>query len=128
MGTKHVVKVFRPSAGGKRRFAVTQSLPVAAADWCSGDLSCQSTQTWDVRIFARIADRGYVCLLSGGGQWSNRGDHGNYVGTGETAEAALLSAWRLTEDGSDAFGPDLPRQLVAACRDYDDTVQPSAVE
>lgn len=116
--------VLRPSTGGKRRFALTDMKPVVGCDYHSADLPSQSNQTWDLRIYQRIEDRGYVCILIGGGQWSNRGDHGDYIGLGKSAEDALQHAWDQCQDQ----GQEVPNDLMAPARDYDNETIPPPVE
>ena len=113
--------------GAKRRFAVLSNAPVVQEEWSSNrDIPCQGDQQWTQRVWRRIADRGYVACLSGSGQWSNRGDHGTYIGTGETAEAALHDAWGRG-DYQDYEGPP-PSALVSACQAYDSDASEPAVE
>jgi len=134
MSTKPEIKKLQEvDSGGHRaatrRFAVEAKTPVVVQDWCSGDLACQSDQTWDLRIWQRVKDRGYVAYVEGGGQWSNRGDHGSYVGTGDTSEAALMDAWGERYMGDYPHSPDDPPScLVSACRNYDSQASPSPVE
>jgi len=125
--SKHVVKVLRPSTGGVRRFAVVPGDPAVRESWSDNtDIPCQGDQQWDLWVRVRIEGRGYVAFLQGSGQWANRGDHGAYIGTGATAEAALLDAWGRG-DYQDYEG-DPPNDLLAACRDHDAEVNPPEVE
>lgn len=129
--TKHSVITVRPSSGGARKFAVTAGEPAVTEDWHSNtSIPCQSDQSWEVRIYERIQGRGYVAVVDGDGQWANRGDHGRYLGTGATAEAALRDAWARrgdNEDGYDDWGTP-PRALLAAARDLDAEARPVEVE
>lgn len=122
----HKILSIRPSTGGVRKFAVVEGDPAVVADWCSGEMSCQSDQTWDLTVWRRIEGRGCVAKLEGGGQWANRGDQGVCIGTGATAEAALLDAWGRG-DYRDYEG-DPPQDFIAACRDHDCQVTSPDVE
>lgn len=126
----HFTLSIRPSRGGLRKFAVLTKEPAVSSDWQSGNIWCQSNQTWEADVWQRIDGRGFVCRLTGGGQWSNRGIHGRYIGTGSTAEAALLAAWQMDGDGSDDRYDDSepPRSLIAKLRDYDAEHATIAVE
>ena len=126
--SEHFTISIRPSTGGQRKFAVTSKEAVVFADYASNsNIPGQSDQTWDAWVWQRIAGRGYVCRLSGGGQWSNRGDHGDYIGVGNSAYAALEAAWG--GDGEREYDYSaMPNDLAAPMRDYDATVQPIVVE
>lgn len=131
----HYTLSIRPARGGVRKFAVLSQEACAKSDWSTNrDIWSQSDQTWEAKVWQRIADRGYVCQLDGGGQWANRGNHGRYIGNGATAEAALLDAWnQATGEHDDRWGggdycDDPPRSLIAPMRDYDATVKPVEVE
>jgi hypothetical protein len=118
---------------GLRRYAVTALLPVAEGRSHSGDEWSNSDQRWTAAIWERIEGRAYVCRLVGGGQWANRGDHGTYLGTGSTAEAALLAAWKVSAGDdylSSTYGrnEDCPQDLIAPMRDYDAKIHPPDVE
>ncbi len=117
------------NATGMRRFAVEGKMgdpPDVMADWCSGKLEVQSDQTWNLMVYRRIENRGFVALLDGGGQWADRGDHGTYVGADErSAYLALIDAWH----NADYRGLGNPPQcLVSACKEYDQTVTEPDVE
>jgi len=115
-----------------RKFAVLTTGASATSCWSSNLLVwSQSDQTWEAAVWQRIANRGYVCCLDGDGQWSNRGDHGRYVGVGATAEAALLDAWNHTHteaDGDCEYTDTIPQTLIAPMRDYDAAMKPPRVE
>lgn len=97
-------------------------------DWCSGEIDCQSDQTYGLKVWKRVEGRGYVAKLCGSGQWGNRGDHGTYIGTGSTAELALSDAWQSGDYNDRGQYDEPPNRLSAACRDYDAGVKPPDVE
>jgi hypothetical protein len=120
---------FRPTTGGFRIYAVTSAFP-AVRESMGWTHSGPGDQMWDMDVWRRIEDRGYVARISGSGQWANRGDHGVYIGTGATAEAAAHAAWysRWEDDDDDQYGyPDLPAPLLAAARDHDAVACPAPV-
>lgn len=116
---------------GKRRFAIMSREPVVSAEWNDNpQIPCQSDQSWNLTVWQRIEDRGYVAKLEGSGQWSNRGDKGVYVGTGPDAKAALGNAWedRFEPPEFDHIYDAPPSDLMAACADYDATATVPNVE
>lgn len=104
--------------GALRRFAVEDTEPVVKASWNCGLEWHNSDQRWSVKVWKRIEDRGFVAHVSGDGQWSNRGDHGSYIGTGETAVDALNDAAPY-DYLSNYPHEGWPADLVAACEAYD---------
>lgn len=123
----HYTLTIRPATGGQRKFAVTTEEAACESDYQSGEIQCQSDQTYEAKVWERIADRGYVCRIVASGQWANRGNHGVYLGTGATAEAALRAAWSdCGDDVSDE--QDIPLSLLAPIRDYDAEVRPVEIE
>jgi len=120
---------------GKKRYAVTTKAPVVKADWHSNrNIPCQSDQSWTLRVWQRIEGRGYVASLSGSGQWPDYSDRGTYTGTGDTAEAALMDAWRAEcTDCTDWLRylgqtEELPQSLLSACQEYDCQARSPSVE
>ncbi len=114
---------------GKRRFAVADKKPVVVVSWSSNrDIPCQGDQRWELRVWRRIEDRGFVAYVEGSGQWGNRGDHGSYVGTDDTAESALLSANPGYGEWGEYPAQDWPEALASACRAFDTEDNPPPVE
>ncbi len=115
--SKNVIELRKKTDSGKdgalRRFAVTSKEPVVEESWDSSTdgLSSQADQTWDLRVWQRIEGRGYVSHVKGRSQWANRGDHGAYVGTGDSAASALQE--------SIGYRSAWPADLIAACEHYD---------
>jgi len=129
MKTPHYILTRRPAAGGKRRYAVTTAAPVTRKTIGWTDRG-PSDQTWQLDLWRRIADRGYLAIIKGDGQWTNRGDHGTYIGVGETAELAAQAAWDSRSDEIDEIDESeaIPRALQAAARDLDAADRPASVE
>jgi len=129
------ILVIRPLTGGARRYAVTSLSPEFKEIWWQGCRAGtywhQSDQTWELKGYRRVEDRGFIAVREGAGQWSNRGIHGTDYGTGATMEKALYSAWAGIHryDVSEYFElPEIPLDLLAACRDYDEVINPSPVK
>ncbi len=120
----------RGNEAGKRRFAVTHGLAVVTRRYPLGsefEFAVYATQSWFLRVWRRVEDRGYVALLCGDGPTDEQGNHndnhgdwGEYIGTGDTAEAALHSAWH-NRPAKRFAGQTAPELFRSACRDYDST-------
>ena len=110
---------------GKRRFALAHPQPVVLSAWHSNQKtpSC-SDETWKLQVWQRIEDRGYVAFLEAGGRHHFH-DEISFIGTGETAEAALLDAWAHDKYSDECCAST---QFISVCRVYDCETHPPGVE
>ncbi len=113
----------RGNEAGKRRFAVTHKMPVVTVKFPPEPAFGAATQqTWHLGVWRRIENRGHVARICGDipPDMQSRGDCGNYIGTGDTTEAALHAAWG-SRPAKRFAGQTAPELFRSACRDYDST-------